>query len=195
MCAGVEMIDRGQMSKDNTVVQVLLARHDTSIRRIISRRSGPEVLRRTTIDDLHQETVTIAMESASNFVFHDDARFLGWVSTIVRRVIARSVQSRRYHAKILRLKRPESSGLGVPETELQAKIRTPSSVAAGKEQRVALSRALQALPPHYRRVLVLYKLDGRSLAEVAVKMERSKGATARLIGRAVQALREEMMAR
>ena len=182
------MVEHNPTSDSSLLVRRLVTKHETQIRRFISSRSGPTVLRRTTVEDVHQETVEIALESASSFVFVDDARFLGWISTIARRVIARSLRPRRREPTVVRLKREESSGIGVPETALQAGTRTPSSVVAGDERTAALLNALLTLPPHYRLAIRLYKLEERPLAEVAATMGRSKGATGRLLQRALKAL-------
>lgn len=189
------MVEHDPTSDSILLLHRLVTRHEIQIRRFISRRSGPAVLRRTTVEDLHQETVEIALESANSFVFSDDARFLGWISTIARRVIARSLRPRRREPTMVRLKRAESTGVGVPESALQAGTRTPSSVVAGAERTAALSKALQTLPPHYRLVIRLYKLEERPLAEVAARMGRSKGATGRLLRRALEALSARLATR
>lgn len=187
------MVEFARRSESTFDVRQLVTRHQVRIRRFISRRSGPEVLRRTTVDDLYQATVTAALECATNFKYRDDGRFLGWITTIARRVIGQSIRSRRCDPVIVRIKHAASSGVGVPDAELDAGIRTPSSVAAGHEAMVDLSKALQALPEHYRLAITRYRLEGCSLAEVADRMGRSKAATAKLVGRALQALRARMV--
>ena len=66
-------------------------------------------------------------------------------------------------------------------------------MAAGREREIALHDAIGKLPEHYRRVLTLYKLEERPLTEVAARMERSKGATCRLIARAIGQLRDTLV--
>ena len=193
VCPSVKMVEFAPRLESTFLVRQLVARHQVRIRRFISRRSGPEVLRRTTVDDLYQATVATALECANNFEYRDDARFLGWIMTIARRVIAQSIRSRRYDPVILRIKHAASSGVGVPETELDAGIRTPSSVVAGHEAMLDLSKAVQALPENYRLAITHYRLEGCSLAEVADRMGRSKAAAAKLVGRALQALRARMV--
>ena len=179
-------------SANSQFVQRLLDRHARAIRKFIGRRSGPELLKRTTVDDLFQETVATVIQSADNFVFVDNSRFLCWVYTIARRVMARSLSSARNGPNTIRICRASSSGGGVPEAELMAHTRTPSSMAATRERKTALVRAMQLLPAHYRKVITLYKIEQRPLAEVAAEMNRTKGATCRLIARAMEMLRKGM---
>ena len=171
------------------LIEQLVDRHESVIRRFISRRSGPAVLKRATVDDLFQETVAAAISSAETFVFQDDGRFVAWVTTIARRVIARSLSDPDGEPTAIRIKRAESSGVGVFETELSHGGRTPSSLAAGRERETVLREAIGRLPEHYRRVLTLYKLEERTLSEVAEEMGRTKTATCRLIARAIGQLR------
>ena len=169
-------------------VGVLIAKHERQIRAVIRRRSGPGLLRRTTIDDLYQETVRMALHGGGVIVFKNDAHFIAWVSAIVGRAISSFLRRSRRTPRIARIKRPESSGSGVAETELVARDRTPSSAAAGGEWRSTLAEAIDLLSEEHRTVLTLYRLEERSLAEVAEAMGRTEGATAQLIRRALRAL-------
>ena len=186
------MLDESSISNKGSVIRALIDKHEHRIRRFIGRRSGPEVLKRTTVDDIFQETVVTALSSANNFAFQDDDRFVGWISTIARRVISRLASLRKNEPNIVRIKRAESTGIGVPEFQLFSSSRTPSSVESGHERQYALGVALEKLPEHYCMVLKLYQLQGHSLSEVSAEMGRTKGATARLIARATEALRKKM---
>ena len=79
----------GSISPQVRLIEHLLQKHERSIRRVITRRSGLEVLKRATVDDLYQETVTAAIAGAESFVFRDDGSFMAWITTITRRAITR----------------------------------------------------------------------------------------------------------
>ena len=174
------------------LIERLVHRHERPIRLFIGRRAGPEVLKRATIDDLFQETMAEAVGSAESFRFRDDYLFVAWITTVARRVIARSVADPHWGPGTIRIKRAQSSGMGVPEGELSSRGRTPSSLAAVRERYTALRAAIRTLPEHYRRVLTLYKLEELPLAVVAKRMDRTKGATCKLIARAIEQLRESL---
>lgn len=171
------------------LVRRLVGRHERYIRRLIARRSGPKVLRRATREDIFQETLTRAIGSAAGFQYHDERRFLRWITTITRRVIVRSLGDPASTSDTLRIKGPLSTGVGVTESELKNMARTPSSLVSGREQAHELRKAIEDLPYDYRRVVTLYRLEERPLTEVAELMSRTKGATCRLLTRALQQLR------
>ena len=177
--------------QDQTVEQ-LLSEHKDQIRRFIGRRSGLAVLQRTTVDDLYQETAIAALASAETFEYGGDDSFISWVSTIARRVISRSLRDPQVRLPALRIRGMFSSGTGVSETSLYAPNRTPSSVVAGVERSDSLVKTIGRLPAHYRTVLLLYGIEERSLGEVAARMNLTKGATCRLIARAMAMLRRRL---
>jgi RNA polymerase sigma-70 factor (ECF subfamily) len=150
------------------------------------------LLRSTTVEDLYQDTVAAAVGSVHKFTFYDDTRFLRWVNTIAKRVIARSSARAGREPQAVRVKRAGSSGVGVPDCELYASIRTPSSIVSRRERERALVDAINALPDHYRQALTLYKLEERPLADVAQRMGRTVGATAQLIRRATRELQARL---
>ncbi len=170
-------------------VAALLTKHERAIRGFLGRRSGSQVLQRTTLDDLFQETAAVAIRKADAFQYRDEAAFLAWIHAIARNVVLGSLSDQRRRPAPLRIKGAASTGVGVREADLSLSSRTPSSVAAGRENGRALKEAIAELPEHYQRAITLYKLEGCSLDEVARQMTRTKGATCRLIARAMEKLR------
>lgn len=174
------------------MVERLLSEHKDQIRRFIGGRSGSAVLRRTTVDDLYQETVVAALASAETYEYTDDAGFISWVYTIARRIISRSFRKMGDRASVVRIRGMFSSGTGVSETSLYSPNRTPSSAVAGGERSDSLLKAIRELPAHYRTVLTLHRIEERPLADVAARMNLTRGATCQLIVRAMALLREKL---
>ena len=191
-CNRLPMYGEPQNLPQLHTVEELLSEHKDQIRGFIGRRSGPVVLKRTTIDDLYQETATEALASAETFEYAGEASFISWVSTIARRVIARSLRGPPGRPSTVRIRGAESSGIGVSETRLYAPNRTPSSAVGDSERRDSLVKTLRELPSDYRTVLQLYRIEERPLAEVAARMNRTKSATCMLIARAMAMLREQL---
>lgn len=69
---------------------------------------------------------------------------------------------------------------------------TPSRDAAKGEAGRIIESALRHLPPDYEKVVRLYDLEGKSIAEVAAALGRSEGATWMLRARAHDRLREHL---
>jgi len=180
------------IDQKRTLVQDLLSKHGLQIERFLKDRSGRKVLQRTTVEDLFQETAAAAVSSADSFEFLGEEKFLAWMKTIARRTIARSSAPAGLSSPFVRICSSPSSGPGVNESGICARGRTPSSMAALDEQTLRLRRGLDQLPEQYRKVLVLYKIEERTLAEVATELHRTKGATCRLIARATEALRRSL---
>lgn len=170
-------------------VAALLAKHERTIRRYVSRRSGPMVLRKATAEDIFQETVAFAVANAGTFVFADDRSFLAWIFTIVRRVISGLFRSYGGRVATQRIKGAFSTGVGVQEDELDAHGRTPSSFAAHDERTVALRDGIASLPPLQREVVTLHKIEQLTLAEVARRIGRTEGHTCRIAAEAMRILR------
>ncbi len=191
-CDRLPMYGEPNNSASVQAIERLLITHRNEIRNFIGRRSGSMVLQRTTVDDLYQETATAALASAESFEIVGEANFIRWVSTIARRVISHSLRGQQGRMSTVRIRRAESSGIGVSEARLYAPNRTPSSAVADSERSASLVKILRKLPPDYRTVLQLSQIEELPLTEVATRMNRTKGATCMLIARAMAMLREKL---
>lgn len=77
---------------------------------------------------------------------------------------------------------------GRPDTpQFKGRGPTPSQVAVGNELRENALRAMEELPPDYRRVLQLVQTEGRTLREAAGDLDRSYEAVKKLYRRALTA--------
>jgi len=186
-CAKVA--DPCQSETVSPTVAALLAKHERTIRRYVSRRSGPFVLGRATVEDIFQETAAVAVSNAGAFVFESDGRFLSWVFLIVRRVISGMFRFYKVRGNTRRIKGLYSTGSGVQEDEMEGHLRTPSSLVAQDERTVALRNAIASLPPIDREVVTLCKIEQLTLAEVAARIGRSQGQTCRIAADAMKSLR------
>jgi RNA polymerase sigma-70 factor (ECF subfamily) len=128
-------------------------------------------------EDLLQETFIEAVRSASTF--RGESSLKTWLYVIARRRLSRHYQAER-RAAVLR------AGLVlVPDTG-------DPDASADVERRDEVTRALGALPPVHRQVLVLKYLDDRSVDEIADELGRSRVQVQSLLQRARAGLREEL---
>jgi RNA polymerase sigma-70 factor (ECF subfamily) len=75
---------------------------------------------------------------------------------------------------------------------IAADVSSPSMRLNREERALRLTAALDRLPEAQREALVLQHWEGKSLAEIAVRMQRTTVAVAGLIKRGLRQLREEL---
>jgi RNA polymerase sigma-70 factor (ECF subfamily) len=127
-------------------------------------------------EDLLQETVIEAVRSASTF--RGESSLKTWLCAIARRRLSRHYEAER-KAAVLRARLTL-----VPERG--------DDRSAEFERRDEITRALGALSPVHRQVLVMKYLDDRSVDEIAEELGRSRVQVQSLLQRARAGLREEL---
>lgn len=166
---------------DTNARGVLLARQIGRLRAFVRPRLGSVLRARETSADLVQSVLREA------FAGFDRARpggveaFRGWLF----RQAERKVQGRgRFWSRLRR-----SAAREVPLDEGEAARRPgPSTQLVAREELERLERAFAVLPPAWRQVIVLARVQGLSHAEVARRTGRSESATRTLLSRALARL-------
>jgi len=124
------------------------------------------------VNDAVQETLWIISRRIGTL--RTVASFAGWMLAVVRHECGRL-------ARRMTGKSEDLEGLEA----LAALARRPSF-----ELRIDLARAIQSLPDHYREVVILRDVDGRTIGEIASALGRSRGAIKAILNRARMLLRE-----
>ena len=147
--------------------------------------------------DLVQETLLLALRDFEAFRGINEAELAGWLRTIMARTSAQLV--RRYKdtkSRDVALERQLSADLDHSTHDLRQLLVTsepsPSQHVVKCETAVLLADALSRLPEDYREAIVLCHLQGKRLAEVATRMDRSVDAVKKVLARAMIRLRSEM---
>jgi RNA polymerase sigma-70 factor (ECF subfamily) len=145
--------------------------------------------------DLVQETFTEALRDFPNFRGETGRQLLGWLRGILRHNLADL--AKRFDCCC----RTVSQEVPLPDPQQLAAARIRAYQAVGgpiceqliaQEQRRALDAALHRLPPLYRRVIQLHFGERCSFSEIGNGLQRSPEAVRKLVGRAVERLRQEM---
>lgn len=181
------VVSAASLERGKDVVQKLILSHEQNLRRYISRRSDADG-----VEDLFQETVRSALQSADAFEYRDEPRFLAWIYTIASRAITRTHRRDHRVGQLLRIKARDSSGPGVSENELIAAGRSPSSIAAGNERLAALLQAVNGLGEPNRTAVILAKFHQLTIKQVAKTINRSTEATAKLVARSIGRVSKEL---
>jgi RNA polymerase sigma-70 factor (ECF subfamily) len=146
--------------------------------------------------DLVQETSLAVCRDIGQFRGQSEEELAGWLRKIMANVCLkmvrtykgtqrRSVAREQEFADDLDRSAAALAGLAAPAS-------SPSRNAIRREAAVLLADKLAQLPDHYRRAIVLHHIEGRSIAEVAQRLERSPEATNSLLARALVKLRSLM---
>lgn len=144
-------------------------------------------------DDILQVTYLEAFLRIGSFVETGPGSLLAWLRRIADNNLRDAVKG------LQALKRPpparQAAKTGDESTVelfelLGVTSSSPSRALATSEMKTALVAAFEALPEDYARVLRLYDLEGKSVAEVSAACSRSAGAIHMLRARALARLRE-----
>jgi len=160
------------------------------------RRAAPKELGGCeSVDDLLQETLTVAYANRHRFEGPDDESLVWWLIRIAKNVARNRI---RYH---LAQKR---DGVGLRSSdalassmdllaalrEVRSKWRSPSSLASLSEAAKKLHTAIAALPETNQKVLRLRFFDGLNSTEIAAQLETTNGAVRGILRRSVIELRK-----
>jgi len=184
----VERAARG----DPLAVDSLLARHLPGLLAFVRLRAGDKLRSMESTMDLVQSACREVLEDIPQMQQRDDANFRSWLYSAAERKI---VDRARYHAS---LKRGVGRAVG-GTPQLQAAEEgllataykgffTPSENASAREELERFEVAFGKLPSDYRDVIVLARVVGHSIVEVARQMGRSEGAVKMLLHRALAQL-------
>ena len=149
--------------------------------------------------DIVQQTLLEVHRDFAQFAGNHERDLLAWM----RQILAHNLynETRRFTAQQRNVAREvsvEQLRAGLDRSSavlgrcLAANVKSPSQIAAQREDAVRLADIMARLPDDYRTVLMLRVFEGLSAEDVAQRMNRSCGAVRMLQLRALTALRAEM---
>ena len=137
----------------------------------------PQLQAKIDASDLVQETSLLAYRDLGQFVGHTEREFLAWLRQIMAHVAATAVRHHTRQRRNVRLERQIADRLQQSSLKMELAMSSagasPSRQAAGRERAALLAEALDALPAHYRQVLILREFEGLAMAEIAGRVDRS----------------------
>jgi RNA polymerase sigma-70 factor, ECF subfamily len=177
-------------SGESVALGELLERKRERLRAWAERKLGRGLEQRVDASDVLQLTFLEADRDFGAFRVSTDAQLVAWLRQILEHNAGAAVRDHAVLAK--RAVGCEEPMAGAPESALAARQSSPSRRAARVEEAMILARALDALPPDQREAVRLRHLEGRSLGDIAVRMQRSQAAVAGLLKRGMSALRKQL---
>ena len=137
---------------------------------------------RTEAEDLVQETFAKALKGFSSF--QPGTNFRAWMYRILRNTFLTSRTGLKASAMVVL-----DSDDG---PELAAGPETPETILIEHSQHQLLQTAIEALPVHFREVLLLCEVEEMSYQEIAETLSIPMGTVMSRLSRARKALREDL---
>ncbi len=168
---------------DRAAFDTLVAKFRSRLRSRVESWSQFQLGPRLDVDEVLQDTFIQAFRGLARFEWqHDDDAFFRWVCGVAKNVIAGSARDARRAAR--------KAGNQVDIGDLPTAGPTPSQVLQRGERFDRLRAALDKLSPDYRKVLLLSRLEGLTMRDIAERMDRTPNAVKHLISRALLELRK-----
>ena len=178
---------------DESALAQLCGAYAERVRRIIRLRMGSELRSKLESMDIVQDAMMAALRGLDRFTYRSEGDFLRWLCGIAENQIRGNLD--RFHAAKRDMRREAPLNRGAAGTESRPPAAagpivttTPSAIFSRSEDLDKLERALDALRPEHREVVVLAKVEGHSYKEIAVRLDKSPEAVGMLLSRAMLAL-------
>ena len=169
---------RKAVTGDRVAFGRLAERFSDRLRNLVRSRLGPVLREDLDVDDVVQDTFRRALEGIESFESTGDDSFIRWLGVIAENVIRKAARNRA--------RTPATEEI----FEVSVRATSPSVNLRREERFERLQKALESLPPDYREVIRLSRIEGLKTMEIAARMGRSKEAVKQLIFRALRRLRE-----
>ncbi len=143
--------------------------------------------------DIAQQTILMAHSRRSQYRGATEAEWLGWLRSILSNILASSVREYSTEARDIAKERSLEDEINRSSARLERMLvsdrSSPSTVAIRSEEVLRVTNAIMQLPDDQRTAIELHHLKGLQIAEVALKMEKTRAAAMGLIFRAMERLR------
>lgn len=180
---------------DTAALGRLLDQYRAYFQILAARGIGPRLGRRFNASDVVQQTMLEACRDFVQFLGGGEPELVSWLERILQRNISQLVRDHvatQKRAISREQTRDATEGADQAYFEPAAQHSSPSQRAMRGEDAIRLARALTELPEDQREAVRLRHLEGWSLAEIAEYFERTPAATAGLIKRGMQKLRDKL---
>jgi RNA polymerase sigma-70 factor (ECF subfamily) len=171
-------------------------RYRNYLRLLADLQFPPQLRRKVDPSDIVQETFVRACKNEAQFRGSSDAEQLAWLRTILTNVLVDEAKKYATAKRDLQLERSLQSSIDGSAARLEAfltaQVSSPSEQVVRHEQVLRLADALERLADDERQAVQMHHLQGKSLAEIAEALGRTKPAVASLLYRSMNKLRKSL---
>lgn len=179
---------------DRQALDQLFARSLPRLRRLLALKAGV-ALRHGELDDLVQEAWLEATRQFPDYTYQGPDSFFRWLATVALHRLANLQRMASAHKRDRRRERPlqGDGSTQVPGGVMPADPGPgPRTRTLGAEVQARLDQTLARLGDDDREVILLARVQGLSLQEIAERMGRTRNAVALLLSRALRKLKAAM---
>lgn len=170
---------RSARAGDEASLDRLFERYLPRVRELAARKLGRELAGFVEIDDVVQQSMIDAFQGIGGFSDDSESEFVRWIARIVQnnvRDLSRRLQVRKGVVPLA--DREGSSAVGAPPAV--SREPSPTQMARTSELEEIQQRALRALHPRYRAVILLREMRGLSTEQVARELGYARPETVRV---------------
>jgi len=178
---------------DDSALDQLCRVYTERVRWMVRLRLGKELRPKLDSMDVVQDALIHALGGITDFTYENEGDFVRWLSKITENVLRDNWE--RFHAekRDIRKEIPLGNGdrrsgsklSGVPGPVVAT---TPSLIMSRKEDLARLEKAIDALKPEYKEIIILTKIEGLGYQDIAERVGKSSEAVRKLVSRAMTAL-------
>jgi RNA polymerase sigma-70 factor (ECF subfamily) len=150
------------------------------LRSAVIRLTGEHLRNEADPDDVLQEVFSRAFQSLAGFEWKGEESFYRWLRGIAENRILRAADRKR-RARVLQLR----SDVAASSTAAVS----PSRALRREERFDRLQKALESLSPAHREVVLLARIEGLEVKEIARRLGKSVSAVQSLLFRALKELK------
>ena len=173
----VRALIQGAQEGDRRSFDDLVELYQSRIQALILSRLGKDLRQKNEAEDILQETLLRAFHALKHFHWEGEDSFIRWLGGIAEHQILDEARRRAG-------KGTAPLGAEIPDPGI-----SQSRVLRRSERFDRLQEALHTLSPEHRQVILLARIEGLPLKEIAARMNRSPDAVSSLLRRAVKSLK------
>jgi len=178
---------------DESALDQLCRAYAERIRWMVRLRMGKELRSKLDSMDVVQDALIHALGGITDFKYENEGDFVRWLSKIAENTLRDNWE--RFHAEKRDIRKEVPLNNGGWRSDSRPFVRqgpiattTPSVIMSKKEDLARLEKAIDALKPEYKEVIVLSRIEGLSYEEIAERVGKSGEAVRKLASRAMTAL-------
>jgi RNA polymerase sigma-70 factor (subfamily 1) len=180
-------------SGDESALDQLCRIYAERVRWIVRLRMGKELRRKLDSMDVVQDALIHVLGGMESFTYENEGDFVRWLSRIAENAFRDNRD--RFHAEKRDIRKEVPLGNGRRATDGRfsgvpgpVASTTPSVILSRKEDLAKLEKAMDALKPEYKEIIVLTKIEGLGYQEIADRVGKSSESVRKLVSRAMTAL-------